>query len=151
MRTTVAIDDHLLAAAKARAREQGGTLGQLVEAALRRELSHEEPSTGVPLPVFTSGTGPRPGVDLRSNRVPTPIGDSLAFATAVRSQPGHLPAEPGPRHRDCLQEACRRGEVTADLLPDAVLAAIALEHGATVVSFDRDFARFDGLGWLRPT
>lgn len=82
--------------------------------------------------------------------MPTPIGDSLDFATAVRAQPGHLPAEPGPRHLDCLQEACRRGEATADLVPDAVLAAVALEHGATVVSFDRDFARFDGIDWEQP-
>jgi hypothetical protein len=68
MRTTVAIDDNLLTTAKARARERGTTLGGLVEAALRRELANEEPPAAVPLPVFTAGTGPRPGVDLRSNR-----------------------------------------------------------------------------------
>jgi Arc/MetJ family transcription regulator len=45
MRTTIAVDDHLLVAAKLRARERGQTLGQLVEDALRRELS--EP-TGSP-------------------------------------------------------------------------------------------------------
>lgn len=68
MRTTVAIDDNVLRAARARARERGATLGQLVEQALRRELSGSEAGTVVPLPVFTSGTGPHPGVDLRSNR-----------------------------------------------------------------------------------
>jgi predicted nucleic acid-binding protein len=43
-----------------------------------------------------------------------------------------------------------RGEVTADLIPDAVLAALAVEYGAEVVSFDRDLARFPGLRWVRP-
>ena len=40
--------------------------------------------------------------------------------------------------------------VAGNLVGDAHLAALALEHGATVVSFDRDFARFDGLRVLRP-
>ena len=69
MRTTVSISDELLTAAKRRARQQGRTLGALVDAALRRELAqpvtpHERP----PVPVFRGGTGPRPGIDLRSNR-----------------------------------------------------------------------------------
>jgi predicted nucleic acid-binding protein len=40
---------------------------------------------------------------------------------------------------------------TADLIPDAVLAAIALEHGAVVVSLDRDFARFPSIDFVVPT
>lgn len=82
--------------------------------------------------------------------VPAPVEDCLAFVAAVRDEPGHVPAEAGPRHLACLQEACRRGEATADLLPDSVLAAVALEHGAAVVSFDRDVARFEGVDWIRP-
>jgi len=69
MRTTVAVDDHLLAAAKQRARARGQTLGQVVEDALRRELA--EPSKAGPaieIPVFRGGNGPQPGLDLRSNR-----------------------------------------------------------------------------------
>jgi hypothetical protein len=69
MRTTVSISDELLAAAKQRARERGQTLGDIVDAALRRELtdpgrSAERP----PVPVFRGGTGPRAGIDLTSNR-----------------------------------------------------------------------------------
>jgi hypothetical protein len=69
MRTTVAIDDELLGAAKRRGRQRGETLGQVIEAALRRELAGS-PDRGVPVavPVFTGGSGPRPGVDLTSNR-----------------------------------------------------------------------------------
>jgi hypothetical protein len=69
MRTTVAIDDELLAAAKRRARARGETLGQVLEAALRRELSGSGETPDVPpVPVFRGRSGPRPGVDLTSNR-----------------------------------------------------------------------------------
>lgn len=69
MRTTMSIADELLAAAKREARTRGLTLGQMVEEALRRELNRPRPDSELPeLPVFTRGDGPRPGVDLTSNR-----------------------------------------------------------------------------------
>lgn len=68
MRTTVAVDDHLLGAAKRRARERGQTLGQVVEDALRRELSTLTAGPAPELPVFRGGDGLRPGVDVGSNR-----------------------------------------------------------------------------------
>jgi hypothetical protein len=68
MRTTIAVDDHLLAAAKRRAREHDQTLGQLIEDALRRELAEPLPGESVQVPVFHGGDGPVLGVDLRSNR-----------------------------------------------------------------------------------
>ena len=68
MRTTVSISDELLRAAKARARTTGKTLGEVVEAALRRELSDIPRDEDRPtVPVFRGGTGPRPGIDLSSN------------------------------------------------------------------------------------
>jgi hypothetical protein len=76
MRTTVAVDDHLLVAAKRRARERGLTLGELVEEALRHELN-AAPSAGdaATVPVFQGGGGLRPGVDLSSNRAITELLD----------------------------------------------------------------------------
>ena len=68
MRTTVAIDDHLLARAKDRARARGTTLGKVIEDALRTELSRPEAGDAPPIPVFRGGGGLRPGVDLSSNR-----------------------------------------------------------------------------------
>jgi hypothetical protein len=68
MRTTVAIDDRLLAAAKATARESGQTLGEFVEESLRLRLAKRSATTGPRIPVFTQGTGLRPGVDASSNR-----------------------------------------------------------------------------------
>jgi len=52
---------------------------------------------------------------------------------------------PGPGHAQLLGELVTRYEVRGNLVPDAQLAALALEHDATVVSFDRDFARFAGV------
>ncbi|HKF77835.1 MAG TPA: type II toxin-antitoxin system VapC family toxin [Candidatus Dormibacteraeota bacterium] len=82
--------------------------------------------------------------------VPTPAAEAFEFIAALRAQPGHIPVEPGDQHLDCLRRVCAGGEASADLLPDAVLAALAVEHGGEVVSFDRDFARFPRLRWSRP-
>lgn len=69
MRTTVRISDELLAAAKRRARERNQTLGELIDAALQRELAAAPEAAEIPaVPTFTGGTGPRPGIDLNSNR-----------------------------------------------------------------------------------
>ncbi len=83
-------------------------------------------------------------------RLPTPLTDAFDFISALRAQPGHIPVEAGEAHFDCLRTVCTSGEAAADLLPDAALAALATEHGAEVVSFDRDFARFPQLRWSRP-
>lgn len=69
MRTTISVDDKLLRAAKRRAREAGMTLGQFIEAALRRELGRREAASERPeIPVFAGGTGLRPGIDATSTR-----------------------------------------------------------------------------------
>jgi len=69
MRTTVTISDELLVNAKRRAKMQGLTLGQVIDAALRRELADPGPPTERPeIPVFTDGSGPRAGLDLASGR-----------------------------------------------------------------------------------
>lgn len=69
MRTTISIDDRLLDYAKARAAAAGQTLGAYVEEALRMRLTTVAAPTPAPdLPVFTRGTGFRPGIDPTSNR-----------------------------------------------------------------------------------
>ena len=68
MRTTVSISDELLIAAKRLAKERGETLGEVIDAALRREISVPAQRTERPVvPVF-DGDGLMPGVDLTSNR-----------------------------------------------------------------------------------
>lgn len=44
---------------------------------------------------------------------------------------------------------CRAG-ARGNLVPDAFLAALAIEHRATLVTSDRGFARFPGLAWTPP-
>ncbi len=68
MRTTLNIEDRLLQTAKRLAASRNQTLGSLIEDALRRELPRQRSATRPELPVFRGGRGPRPGVDLRSNR-----------------------------------------------------------------------------------
>jgi predicted nucleic acid-binding protein len=79
-----------------------------------------------------------------------PLEESFDFIDAVRAYPGHVTAEAGAHHLDCLRGVCSGREVAADLMPDAVLAALVVEHGGEVVSFDRDFGRFPDLHWIRP-
>lgn len=58
--------------------------------------------------------------------------------------------QPGPRHRQILERLITRGQASGPMVTDAVLAAIAIEQGATLASTDRDFSRFPGLDWLNP-
>lgn len=58
--------------------------------------------------------------------------------------------EPGERHWTLLRDLIREGQASGPMVMDAVLAAIAIEHGATLYTTDRDFARFPGLSWTNP-
>lgn len=58
--------------------------------------------------------------------------------------------EPGRRHLYFLKTCLEQAGTAGNLVNDAHLAALALEHGADVVSFDHDFARFDGVSWVKP-
>lgn len=51
--------------------------------------------------------------------------------------------EPTTRHTSVLRGLLEHSGTVGNLTADAHLAAMALEHGASVVRFDRDFARFD--------
>ena len=58
--------------------------------------------------------------------------------------------EPGPRHWEILQRLLVESQASGNLVTDAHLAAMALEHGMVLMSTDRDFARFQGLAWQDP-
>lgn len=57
---------------------------------------------------------------------------------------------PGPEHARLLRRLVVDHEVAGNLIPDAQLAALALEHGLTVCSTDTDFARFREVRWENP-
>jgi toxin-antitoxin system PIN domain toxin len=58
--------------------------------------------------------------------------------------------EPGPAYARILGELITRYDLRGNLIPDAALAALAIEHGVPVVSTDTDFARFGDLRWENP-
>lgn len=58
--------------------------------------------------------------------------------------------QPTERHTDVLSEFLALPGIHGNLVPDAHLAALAVEHGLTLCSTDGDFARFPGLRWLNP-
>ena len=58
--------------------------------------------------------------------------------------------QPGPEYRRILGELVQTHRIRGNLIPDAALAALAIEHGVALVSTDTDFARFGGLRWKNP-
>ena len=58
--------------------------------------------------------------------------------------------EPGPGYGRILRRLIHTAHPTGNLVPDAMLAALAIEHGAAVCSADGDFARFGDLTWFNP-
>jgi toxin-antitoxin system PIN domain toxin len=81
---------------------------------------------------------------------PSTIEMALAFAKDIRSQPNCVPISPGPRHWEIFEKLCRTANVKGNLVPDAYLAALAIESGSEWLTTDRDYARFSGLRWRHP-
>jgi uncharacterized protein len=66
------------------------------------------------------------------------------------TQPGVVLVNPGSRHSELLNTLVDKHQVTGPLVTDAVLAALAIENGATLASTDQDFSRFTDLRWVNP-
>lgn len=58
--------------------------------------------------------------------------------------------EPGPGYAQILSTLIVDLDLRGNLISDASLAALCIEHGLDMVSADSDFARFPGLRWLNP-
>ncbi len=83
-------------------------------------------------------------------KVPTPLSDALKFANAVRELPNAVPVSPGERHWGIFTRLCESVDARGNLVPDAYLAALAIESGAEWITADRGFSRFPGLRWSHP-
>ena len=68
---------------------------------------------------------------------------SIVSKWLSRAQTGIL--NPGHHHWQILGELLPKAQARGNLAMDAHLAALAIEHGATLYTNDRDFARFPGL------
>jgi toxin-antitoxin system PIN domain toxin len=82
-------------------------------------------------------------------RPPTSTSEAWRRVESWLAQPAVWIPQPTERHREVLS-GLLIDEVCADLVPDAHLAALAIEHGLTVCSTDGDFARFQGVRWENP-
>jgi uncharacterized protein len=78
---------------------------------------------------------------------PTPLtaDDATEQVEAWLAAPAAVVLQPTSRHVSLLRGLLRGTGTAGNLTTDAHLAALALEHGADVVSYDRDFARFPGV------
>ena len=86
----------------------------------------------------------------RAFQPPESVADAWQQILAwLACEPAWIPS-PGERHADLLGELLADAGGGANLVPDAHLAALAVEHGLTLCSADRGFARFDGLRWMNP-
>lgn len=71
--------------------------------------------------------------------------EAWAFAQAVMAQPTYLRFVPDPRTLTEFERLASESNARADLVTDSYIAACASAYGATVVTFDRDFRKFDGI------
>lgn len=83
---------------------------------------------------------------------PNPLSASGAIERirAWVAQPPSVIVEPTPRHLDLLAGLVSLTGTGGNLTSDAHLAALSLEHDATIVTYDPDFGRFAGVRWRQP-
>lgn len=66
------------------------------------------------------------------------------------AQPNSLVVEPTARHLELMDGLLAHTGAGGNLVSDSHLAALALEHNATVITYDYDFGRFHGVRWRPP-
>jgi uncharacterized protein len=81
---------------------------------------------------------------------PSDLATAFAFSQIIRSQPNAILITPGPRHWEIFKNLCLSASTKGNLIPDAYLAALAIESGSEWITTDRDYSRFPGLKWRYP-
>lgn len=77
---------------------------------------------------------------------PDPIDTVIDYLEALLEPPAQV-LRAGTTHWSRFTELCRHLRLRGNLVPDAYLAALALEQGAELVTFDRGFGRYPRLRW----
>ena len=83
-------------------------------------------------------------------RQPSGLEEAFAFSTELLRRPTARVVAPGRDHLEIFEDLCRRSGAAGKLVADAQHAAVAIEHGCTLVTTDSDFDRFPGLRWQHP-
>ena len=104
----------------------------------------------VGLPWQTLGAFMRIATHPRAFERPLSAATAWERVTDWLSAPVAWIPSPGPDHARILGALLTTYDVRGNLVPDALLAALAIEHGLTVYSADTDFARFRELRWENP-
>lgn len=86
----------------------------------------------------------------RAWKAPLTIEEARAIVDELLSLPNVVTLSPGERHWDILRELVADSQCRGPLVADAVLAALAIEHGAELYTNDRDFSRFHNLRVVNP-
>ncbi len=81
---------------------------------------------------------------------PSTLDEVFELILELRRRPTARVVAPGPKHLEILEDLCRKSNATGKLTADAQHAAVAVEHGCTLVTTDSDFDRFPGLRWRHP-
>ncbi len=107
-------------------------------------------SRRVGLPWQSIGAFMRLSTNLRVSTNPLTIEESWSVVRGwLDAEPTWIPPAT-ERTAAILGDIAVRHQVTANLMPDAMLAALAIEHGLTIMSADTDFARFGEARWENP-
>ena len=83
-------------------------------------------------------------------RTPSPRERTEAFLDACLAAPAAVALRADTGHWELFRELCSRTDCRGNLVQDAYLAALALEHNCTYITTDRDYARFPRLRWQHP-
>ncbi len=81
---------------------------------------------------------------------PSSVEEVFAYCDALLGQPHCERVVAGDRHWSIFRRLCLETDSRGPLISDAWFAALAIEHGCTFVTLDRDFARFPGLSSQQP-
>lgn len=86
----------------------------------------------------------------RAFRQPSALADAFGFCEDLLNQSHCEVIRPGERHWAIFQRLCIETNTRGRPVSDAWFAGLAIEHGCTWITYDRDFARFPGLDWRQP-
>lgn len=81
---------------------------------------------------------------------PSSLEIAFRFIEELRGQPNCVTIAPDGRHWEIFTRLCRASNAKGNLIPDAYLAALAIESGSEWITADRDYSRFPGLRWRHP-
>jgi toxin-antitoxin system PIN domain toxin len=107
------------------------------------------PLVGIPWPTIV--TFVRLSTHPRALERPLAPPDALAVVREWLARPNVFTPVPTDRHASLFAELVAAGKASGNHVPDAHLAALAIEWGLELQSADRDFARYPGLRWRDPT